>query len=261
MTLRRYRSTITTTGTPRSHKRIGITYLLQVGWDKPRLGRCVPRNPVITDCAISSFDVTGHHPPKLEEFGRSNRRAKNSARGDAGRVKWRKASEFSKTRSRHLWAPSIRGPRALATYTCRRVPTSNRPNRRGRPHLGDTYIALWFASSRPHRCKPRRPTPSLHQQASRPTVNKTALPRCFIAISLSFRSCGENVSLAIWLPSRGKRAKWNSFHPRRLIEQVGVHLSPYLREILSRGRVKRMMKPWLTRSRGFFLSNPHGASA
>ena len=160
------------------------------------------------------------------EFGRSNRLQKNSARGDAGRVKWRKASEFSKTRSRHLWAPSIRGPRALATYTYRWVPTSNRPNRRGRPHLGDTYISLWFASSRPHRCKPRRPTPSLHQQASRPTVTKTALPRCFIAISLSFRSCGENVSLAIWLPSRGKRAKWNSFHPRRLIEQVGVHPQP-----------------------------------
>ena len=67
MTLRRYRSTITTTGTPRIHKRIGITYLLQVGWDKPRLGRCVPLNPVITDCAISSFDVTGHHPPNSED--------------------------------------------------------------------------------------------------------------------------------------------------------------------------------------------------
>src|SRR6476660_6908465 len=99
MTLRRYRSTITTTGTPRIHKRIGITYLLQVGWDKPRLGRCVPRNPVITDCAITSFDVTGHHPPNSEDrIARKN----SSARGDAGRAKWRKASEFSKTRSRHL---------------------------------------------------------------------------------------------------------------------------------------------------------------
>ena len=49
MTLRRYRSTITTIGTPKSHKRTGIIYLLRVGWNKPRLGRCVPRNPVITD--------------------------------------------------------------------------------------------------------------------------------------------------------------------------------------------------------------------
>src|SRR6476619_6988174 len=176
--------------------------------------------------------------PSSTKFGRSNRLQKNSARGDAGRVKWRKASEFSKTRSRHLWAPSIRGPRARATDTYRRGPTSNRPSRRGRPHRGDTYIALWFASSRPHRCKPRRLTPLLHQQPA-DRRSTTALPRCFIAISLRFRSCGENVSLAIWLPSRGKRAKWNSFHPRRLIEQVGAHLSPYLREILSRGRVKR----------------------
>ena len=140
------------------------------------------------------IDVTALIHQSSTEFGRSNPRAKNSALGDAGRVKWRKASEFSKTRSRHLWAPSIRGPRALATYTCRRVPTSNRPNRRGRPHLGDTYIALWFASSRPHRCKLRRPDAVVAPTASRPTVTKTALPRCFIAISLSFRSCGENVS-------------------------------------------------------------------
>src|SRR6478672_3625091 len=162
MTLRRYRSTITTTGTPRIHKRIGITYLLQVGWDKPRLGRCVPLNPVITDCAIGSFDVTGHHPPNSEDqIGcKKTRPAATQAE-----LSGERRLSFSKTRSRHLWAPSIRGPRVLATYTCRRVPTSNRPNRRGRPHLGDTYIALWFASSRPHRCKPRRLTPPLlHQQ-------------------------------------------------------------------------------------------------
>ena len=126
-------------------------------------------------------------------FGKANRREKNSARGDAGRVKWRKASEFSKTRSRHLWAPSIRGPRVLATYTFRRVPTSNRLNRCGRPHLGDTYIALWFASSRPHRCKPRRPTPSLHQQ---PADRRSPRQQMFHRYLLEF--LGRAVKTSRW---------------------------------------------------------------
>ena len=90
-----------------------------------------------------------------------------------------------KIRSKHLWVPSIRGPRALATDTYRWVPTSNRQNRRGRPHLGDTHIslgspavALIVANDRGRRrCCTKSQQPNGHQDP---------LPRCFISVSLSF---------------------------------------------------------------------------
>ena len=53
-------------------------------------------------------------------------------------------------------------------------------------------------------------------------------------------SCGENASLAIWLPSVGK---WNSFHFLEVDRASTRPIPRPLRELLLRGRVKRVMKP------------------
>jgi hypothetical protein len=98
---------------------------------------------------------------------------------------------------------------------------------RGRPHLGDTCTSLWFARSRPHRCKRRRRTLSSHQK---PAAQRSLRPHFQDVSSLSpyvSRSCGGKRFVRYLVAVAGERAKWNSFHLRRAIEQVcSVHPQP-----------------------------------